>query len=539
MALNTLKVNHKWMVRTAVLFLMLSSVYSVGIQAKEKDKPILTDRSTLTVLPSNRAKAVISPERIVREELPSTLFGFNIRWTGFENDLWDEKKQEVKSDIIDDLREFPGALYRYPGGTVANTFQWEDAVGPIEERKKYGFLRDRVPQFGIEEYFRLLGQVKGKPFYVLNLMGEAGGTHNGEVNTKKVARSNAALAEYIKSIAPGDITSNYYQLGNELDRNKYEWSTDKYITNSLATINAIQAVDSNAKFVAFLRDFNWRYRGAGKSGVSRYGDFVSEVLQGLPMVRDFSLHYYYDGSLGRSGSYLHISKALDKIVKVLDVANNSTSNRGYNVWITEHSRRIVVDSDNREVAKRLTTNLGAAIGVADFLIGVAQIPEVKGACLQALNGVARQVFDASIKHRDLRPLPVYWAKWVLHQVEEPIVMATQSFSPNTGGYEGGYDVRTVAFTDPDQKNLGLWVVNRASRSMPIDIHFEAMKGDEVVVIHYYIAGQKSVDPDSVDAENYELQSAPTPESKKFSNEGIITLNLPPNSVSAFRIAQEK
>ena len=54
----------------------------------------------------------------------------------------------------------------------------------------------------------------------------------------------------------------YYELGNELDRSEYQWSHEKYIERARGTIEAIGEVDQDARFVAFLREFDsalsWR-----------------------------------------------------------------------------------------------------------------------------------------------------------------------------------------------------------------------------------------------------------------------------------------
>ena len=92
-----------------------------------------------------------------------------------------------------------------------------------------------------------------------------------------------------------DDSPRNYQLGNELDRAEYQWPVEKYVERSQLTMNAISEVDPDARFVAFLRDFDWTYKGTQRlRGKSKFTDLIPEVLQGLPAVNDFSLHFYYD-----------------------------------------------------------------------------------------------------------------------------------------------------------------------------------------------------------------------------------------------------
>jgi hypothetical protein len=331
-------------------------------------------------------------------------------------------------------------------------------------------------------------------------------------------------------LAPGQ-RPRYYQLGNELDRSRYQWPHDKYVERSLASIQAIREVDPDARFIAFLREFNWRYRH-GKTGISRYQDFIRDVLTGLPMVNDYSIHVYYDGEIRPGGRFLHIPDAVDRVKRTLAVASEVRGDVSPGVWITEHSRRIQVNRENEAVAREITTNLAGAISTADFLLAMAQLPEVRGTSVHALNGVARQLFDASVRHNDLRPRPTLWAMRVLNAARDGAVLSTRTSGPNLSGYQGGYDVRATALRS-DSGGLVVWVVNRASLPLTAEVRYEPLAGEAVDVMHYYISGRRGVSADEV-GDDYTLALEPRPEAARFSATGQVELVLPPSSVSAFR-----
>ena len=513
--------------RGGLQWLLLSLLYFVYCNAAMAMPPESGKSKEVT-----KATIEIDPGSVLRQTLPDTFFGFNIRWTNFQKDLWDESKDRVKPEIVKALEPFSGAIYRYPGGLVANEYLWKEAMLLMAERKSLNRgrkPRDKLPLFGVREFFGFVKQVNGTPLYTLNLVGKGNPSNIQEYPVNRVTESNRELAKHIRQLAP-ESSVHYYQLGNELDRSTYEWPHEKYIERSLASIRAIEEVDTDARFIAFLREFNWRYRH-GKSGVSRYQDFIRDVLTGLPMVNDYSIHVYYDGEIRPGGRFLHMSNAVERIQNTLSVAKAVRKSTPVNVWITEHSRRIQVTRENEMEAKILTTNLGGAISTADFLIAMAQIPEVKGTAVQALNGVARQIFDASVRHNDLRPRPVLSAMHVLNSSHGGAVLSTQTSGPARSGYRGGSDVRATAFADGSDV-LAVWVVNRASEEIVADVVYRPFHGVTVDKTHYYLAGKNGLRADAV-GDDFALELDPQPEVSRFSDDGVIGVTLPPSSVSTF------
>jgi hypothetical protein len=227
---------------------------------------------------------------------------------------------------------------------------------------------------------------------------------------------------------------------------------------------------------------------------------------------------------------------VDRIRRTLTEAAGVRGETPPGVWITEHSRRIQVNRDNEALAREITTNLGGAVSTGDFLIAMAQVPEVMGTGVHALNGVARQIFDAGVRHRDLRPRPVLHAMQVLNSHRQGAVLATRASGPNLSGYPGGYDVRATALADsPD--TLTVWMVNRAERTTPASIEYRPFREQSVLVLHYYVAGQEGVEADAV-GDDYRLELDPRPVAGGFSADGVLMVELPPTSVSTFRISRK-
>jgi hypothetical protein len=489
------------------------------------------------IAPAARAAITVEPGVIVRTAMPATLFGFNINHYHFQQDLWREARRQPDPAIVEALRPFRGALYRYPGGLVANRFWWQEAIGPVAERglqRAVGYDAGTRVLFGLEEYLNFVGAVGGHPWYVVNLVGWDRSAMIQELSEREVAASNAGLATFFKIRGAVLPRLRYYQLGNELDRSDYQWPAEKYVQRARSSIDAIRAVDPEARFVAFLRDFDWTYSGGDRDGsVSRYQDLITQVMDGLPDVNDISFQFYYDDP-GMDRAHKQIPWRIQQLRRAMAVAAARRNGKTPTVWITEHARGINIRAGQSMTRAAVTSNLAAALSTADFLIALAQIPEIQGAAWHGLNAGPWQLFDATIDKRDLSPRPVYFGLRVLRAIDLPIVLGTRTRSPGLSGYAGGYDVRGVAFTEPGARRLGLWAVNRAPRPTEVEFVHPEWRNQSITVRHYFLAGRDGVNPDDTTLEpSVELE--PIAQRLRFSDQGTLMLELPPASVSSFMI----
>jgi alpha-L-arabinofuranosidase len=487
----------------------------------------------LDVRPSAQVVVEIDADSAVRTAFPDKLFGFNINYRSFQQQLLDEGSGQISKRLLDALRAFPSAIYRYPGGLVANAFDWTNAVGPFEQRHVQSTTFKQPPakvRFGLDEYLSLLREVNGSFLYVLNLVGTDPLHPMQEAGADQVALKNQKLAQYLRVKDPG--REHYYQLGNELDRQRYEWDAEKYVSRSRKTMDAISAVDKEAKFILFLRDFTWTYKRDKLRGSSHPKALMAAVLKGLPEVQDYSLHHYYDGKRedGKSRDLNFWLKRLETSIQ------DYRSLRGAdpNIWITEHARQMSSDQPSKDLTVEYTSNLGGALSTADYLIAIAQIPQVKGAVWHGLNAGPWQLFDASVRYKDLRPRPIYWALRVLREMHLPNILETHTSSPNHSGYQGGYDVRAVAFANSDRKQLGLWLVNHYAQPLSVQVRYQPLAGRAVEIKHQYISGPAGRSPDDLSvAPDQVLLTEDL--SGSLSKTGVLTLELPPTSVSTYLI----
>lgn len=470
---------------------------------------------------ASQASVTIDPNTTVRAKLPRTLYSFNMRYNQFEQELFDKSAWAVKGPITDQVLPMPGVFYRYPGGILGNHFEWEKAALPRAQRetlRRSGGSMNLYPYFGPAEYLNWIKQTKGTAWWTLNLLGRGNVDHPVELPSATMAESNKNLARFLKTNHPAQ-TQWLYQLGNELERNHYEWPASKYVSRSRDTINAMRTVDPNAKFVAFMREFDWKYKYS--AGSSTAASFFNAVMTGLPMINDFSLHFYYDGKLSPNSRFVTIPDMVDKVQKAVSLAKAARSGN-YDVWITEHSKRIFLSGGTSPNPNALD----GGVSVGDFLLAMAQVPEVKGAGYQALQGNPRTTFFKD----SLKGTPAFWALRVLEAQPYDRLVASRTASPNRSGYPGGYDVRALGFVDATGTKLGVQAINRHNQPTSLVINFAPFKGKSKTMRHYYVGGPAGADAAKIDR-NVTVVSAPGAVTKSFGTTGALTVTLPPSSVS--------
>lgn len=98
-------------------------------------------------------------------------------WVGDDEDV-DTVGGGLREDTVALLREVSPPVLRWPGGCFADTYHWEDGVGPREQRPRrpnhfWNQGRESVPEesnaFGTEEYMRLCRLLDAEPFLTVNV----------------------------------------------------------------------------------------------------------------------------------------------------------------------------------------------------------------------------------------------------------------------------------------------------------------------------------------------------------------------------------
>ena len=161
--------------------------------------------------------------------------------TGF----WDDQALRPVPFVVARMKEIGLTVLRYPGGSLANTYDWHKAVGPVASRGDW--------HFGIDEYITTCRAIGAEPQFIVS----------DYTGTPKDA---AGLVEYLNAPAvPGHPWAmlrargghvppyrvRWFELGNETDNGggwpRRTFSAEQYAAYANATIHAMRAVDPRVK----------------------------------------------------------------------------------------------------------------------------------------------------------------------------------------------------------------------------------------------------------------------------------------------------
>lgn len=508
----------KWLMAGGVFASLTSAFFAAMLLGNTANAAQGECRTAIAVLSANDYSISSDTLGRTRKKLGPEYFGFNLVWTGFQGSHWLPAFRKVAPEIVEWMTVFPGAVYRYG----SNVTDWRDAVGqPLARpaRKIESWANPIVANFGYDEYLQFVTQVNGRAWVIANIFG----VYEGELSTEWLAANAADWLRYSELKKQNGMPAILrWELGNELDRGKANWSPDKYTGNAGAVGNVLLQSSNKPTLVAMLEDYD-AFKGMS---ASQYNRKVVQMLS--PQVREFAQHLYYDGSPGGPpipNRLAHLCQSIEDVYSVRPDIKPV-------FWITEHARNPPGD-DKPDWQKNWwrSVNLEGALGVADMMIAATQVPEVQGLFLHSMEGAASPwpLFHRMSDGR-LQPSAVYYALSILRKSMLDEVLQTQTSSRWDSGYPGRYDIRATVLSNSARDKYAIWAVNRNNASITTKVYIPALSSKHLTVQVSVLA-----DPD-LDAGNSLAWSRLRPRyfemALSFDKTGLAVLNLPANSVSA-------
>lgn len=512
-----------------VAVLCLGSLFISGIMPSYAKAINCPSNVLITASDVNISKSDAS--NIVRK-LDGSFFGFNLEWIPFQSSIWDRDTNVLRGEIVQYLKPFTKAIYRYPGGVTANISNWNDLIGNNQSRPSRKYASWAAPfknRFGIPEYLNFLRQVDGQGWYILNLSSHYGIELSNDELGKEVKDIISYFDEQHKKNGQPDIYK--WELGNELDRGASSWLPEKIIERSKVVANAIPDDLKNGKLVSLIEEYP-AMQAKGVSSSSMNQQLATNLSQYLS---DYSIHLYYDGDSNPMPSVpwflMSVCRAQADIEKVVPESS-------YSMWVTEHAR-VPPGAFKTPDWKPLwpqTANQQAAISVADSMMAMAKMPAVRGMFIHSIHG-SDGPWPLFHKGSDgvYYPSTVFLALKILRSSMLPNVLYTQDYSTNHSDYEGGYDARSLIMSDDEKLHYSAWFINRSNKPTELSLQLTSLAGRTFKSTLQYITTDSPLSNNySLKSDSYPIREQSRDSELSFDATGTVKISLPPLSVSGLK-----
>lgn len=217
-----------------------------------------------------------------------------------------------RKDVIGLVKKLDVPIVRYPGGNFVSGFNWEDSVGPREERPKrldLAWFTTETNEVGLHEFAKWAENAGSEIMYAINL-----GTRGPEQARDIVEYANHPSGSKYSDMRiangkkdPFDI--KLWCLGNEMDG---PWQTGQKTAKEYGRVaneaaKMMKWVDPSIEVVAC---------GSSSSEMPTFGSWELEMLDECYENVDYvSLHRYYENPTGDTPGFLARTMDMDDFIK--------------------------------------------------------------------------------------------------------------------------------------------------------------------------------------------------------------------------------
>jgi alpha-L-arabinofuranosidase len=464
--------------------------------------------------------------------------------------------QGFRRDVLALVRELGPTIVRYPGGNFVSGYDWEDGVGPVENRPRrldLAWKSTETNLFGTNEFIDWCRLAEAEPMLAVNL-----GTRNGDAARRFVEYCNhpggTALSDLRAAHGwPQPHAVKFWCLGNEMDG---PWqmeakTADQYGRVAVEAAKMMKWVDPSIELTAC---------GSSARNMLTFGRWEDTVLEHVfDHVEFISLHTYINNFADDTAAFLASPDLMDGFIdEVVAIADGVAARRRspkrimlsfdeWNVWYRTRRTREDLSRPGWPVAPPL---LEEVYTVEDALVfGGACIAllnhadRVKAACLAQLVNVIAPIMTETggpawrqtIFHPFAQMSRLGRGRVLRAQIDTPTYAAT--YVDPRGDEDLKFPLDSVPYLKlaavaDDTGGLTLFALNRhLSEEMPLRVRVRNMRDgavEEAVTLYDsdLNAANTRQNPDRI---------KPVPLARPRIDGNELRANLPPTSWSVIRV----
>lgn len=497
---------------------------------------------------SNNAKIFIDTQRAISDISPLLFSGFaehmgRCIYEGIYDPASPHADEAgLRTDVMDALRDLNFRAMRYPGGNFLSGYNWEDGVGPVDQRparRDLAWQSIESNEFGTNEFMAFCKKISVDPMMAVNM-----GTGTIQSAANLVEYCNAPVGTKYANLRAehgfeDPYNVKYWCIGNEMDG---PWQ-----------IGHLEAEDYGKKAREAAKMMKWHDRDiklvlAGSSNINMptFPEWDRTVLEIAWDNVDFhSMHYYAMNTEDDTPSFLAMAAEFESFVDTLSAvlryvkARNRSKHDVYlswdewNVWYKARLTKdvegewtkaphLIEEVYNLEDALVIAQWMNVFLRKSDVLkmAALAQVVNVIAPILTTTEGLLKQsiyypfqLFSNMASGKALDVVvrsPMYETKQF---GDMPVLDVSASYNEETG-------------------NNAIFIVNRSQTdSITIDVNWQDASPSQVVSAHQL----SGTDPKAANSfENPNVVVA-TPISAPDLADGKSTLVVPPLSFTALEV----
>ncbi|GAB3058993.1 arabinosylfuranosidase ArfA [Virgibacillus ainsalahensis] len=267
-----------------------------------------------------KAKMVIDKDAVIAE-IDSRIYGSFIEQLGravyggiYEPGHPTADDNDFRQDVMELVKELQVPIIRYPGGNMVSAYNWEDGIGPKENRPRRLELAWGVTetnQVGTNEFNEWAKSVNANVMMAVNL-----GTRGIDAARNLLEYTNHPGGTYWSDLRkqhgyeqPHNIKT--WCLGNEMDGSWQigQKTADEYGRLAAETGKAMRLVDPSIELVSC---------GSSGSGMPTFPEWEATTLEHTYDIADYiSLHQYYGNPDNDTANYLANTLDMDNFIKTV------------------------------------------------------------------------------------------------------------------------------------------------------------------------------------------------------------------------------
>ncbi|GHC65255.1 arabinosylfuranosidase ArfA [Neogemmobacter tilapiae] len=469
-------------------------------------------------------------------------------YTGiYEPDHPTADKNGMRQDVIDIVKELNTPYVRYPGGNFVSAYNWEDGVGPREDRPTRLDLAWHTSDsnaVGVHEFSDWCDAVGTKMMLAVNLgsRGLDDARNFLEYVNGPVGSAWGDLRKKNGRAEPFNV--DLWCLGNEMDG---PWqvghkTADEYGRLANEVAKTMRAFDKNLQLVVC---------GSSNADMKTYPEWERIVLEHTYESVDYiSLHMYFANHAHHTGNYLALNEKLDRYITTVEStinlvkANKRSKHNVYisfdewNVWYhsREQDKKILEGNAGWPHAPRLLEdiyNFEDVLQVGLILnTFIRKSNVVKIACIaQLVNVIAPIMTDPMGKAwRQTIFYPYYFASAFGRGTALQLAVNCPGYDAEVADNVPFVDVSGVH--DEAAGTLTFFAVNRhESESIETEISLQGFGAGSV--IDHQVMTHK--DLRAVNTAENMMNVAPSKGTGAALKDGTLTVKLPPLSYQMIRV----